>query len=228
MIKDKNLELYLNIVFNKKIEDITEEELKTIKTVSYENNDNPNNYRIDLSDLDYFPNLEGINFHNVLLRRKDLEKLKEKHIKKLRLHHSAIDDSNNLSLLEELESFESFDSYHESYDFLKDLKKLSYLAISKPYTEAVIGVDNITSMTNLKKLTLENCKIDLIDLLKECKELELINLLGTKVPSNLITILKELPNLKKVYVDKTIDLEGLDSNTEVKNSLFEFPEGIEV
>lgn len=228
MIKDKNLELYLNIVFNKKLEDITKEELSTIKTVSYENNTDPNKYILDLSDLDNFPNLEGINFHNVLLRIKDLKKLKEKKIKKLRLHHCAIDDSNNLSLLNDLETFESIDSYHESYDFLKSLDNLTYLAITNPYTKEVISLNNLIPMTKLKKLALEQCPISEVENLKECKEIEYMNLLGTDLPKDVKNIIKELSNLKKLYIDENIDLGELEDIIEVKNTLFEFPEGIDL
>ena len=227
MIKDKNLELYLNIVFNKKIEDITEEDLRTIKTVSYENNEDPNKYVLDLTELNKFPNLEGINFHNVLLRKKDIEVLKEIGIKKLRLHHCAIDDSNNLSLLDELETLESINSYHESYDFLKYLVNLTYLAITNPYTKEIISMDNIIPMTKLKKLALEQCIVDQIDKLKELKEIEFMNLLGTKLPNDIKEILKELKNLKKIYIDEEIDLSELEKTIEIKNTLFEFPEGIE-
>ena len=228
VIKDKNLKMYLNILLNKNIEDITEEDCSTIKTISYENNDDPNQYILDLEELDYFPNLEGINFSNVLIRKKDLEKLKEKNIQKLRIQHCAFDSSDNLSLLNNLKSLEAIDSYHENYDFLKNLNELEYLAITKPYTKGFLSIENIIGMNHLKKLSLEQCNLDHIELLKELKELELINLLGSALSAKTESYLKELPNLKKIYIDKEYDIEKLDPNIEIKYTLFEFPEEIEL
>ena len=223
-IKDKNLQIFLNLVLNKKIEDIELEDLKNIKMISYENNDDPQEYHLDLEELNYFSNLEDLNFSNILLTKENIEIIKKLKIKKLRLNHCAIDSSNNLGLLQDLLSFESIDSYHETYDFLKNMNLLEYLAITKPYTKEVLSLDSIASMNHLKKLTLEQCLIDKIEEIKNCKEIVLLNILGTKVPLDIINTLKELPNLKKVYIDKDYDVEELKPKIEIKNTLFEFTE----
>lgn len=196
---DKSLLYFLETVLNKNKKDIDEEDLLNIRVLhlnSYFIDGSKN--KIDFSKLLLFKNLEEVTISNTILSLDDIEYIKKSNIKRLNLEKSTFNNDTNL-IANNLEKLRLYNCYIDNYDdLLSNATNLTNLQIINPYDENEIDIDNLS--TSLEALMLENCIIKNVNSFKKLKKCKLLSLLDTYLWGVDLKFLKEMPNLKQLYI----------------------------
>ena len=220
-IKDKTIKTYLETVINKKIEEIEENDLEEIKVIGYtgEMNDE-DNYRINLSDLYLFKNIEEINISNALITLEDIALIMNNNIKRVNFRKCTMDDDNSLKILTNIEELSLDNCYNNDYSFLTYMNNLKKLAIISPYAEKAISLSNISNLRKLKELILKTCKISDFKELINCNNLVLLNILDSEIQNDDIEIINNLKEIKTLYIDEIYNRYIVNNNIKIYNNLY--------
>lgn len=226
-IKDKNLILFLQTILNKKKEYIVLEDLKKIKSLTFDSInllDGTEN-KIDLSILSLFPNLEELNILNNVLTEIDLQYIKSSKISKLYLKRCTFEEDIDYSLMNYFTDLILYNSYIDDYNLLlSNLKNIVTLEIINPADENEIDISDISG--NVKKLVLEKCIIKNIDYCSNFKTCEVLSLLGTYLNDSDLSFLENMMSLKKLYISEEYiyddNLDQLKKRVDIKCNLNEY------
>jgi len=219
MMFDENITMFIQVLLNKKIEDITEEDLKKVKTMRFTKNDINNNENNMISELLQIPSLETLIIYNSQITMFDARVILQlKNLNALRFENCSFDEYSlsGLSIENNIESLSFVDcNINEYKNFLgNNLTNLEIINSEK------ITINNIIS-NNLKNLYLSNCIIDDFNQFNKLSNLETLFLLNIRIKD--LSFINNIPNLKTVYVTSGY-VDGLDNiitNVEIKTSIEE-------
>lgn len=221
-IKNKDLQFFLETSFKKPLRDFTEEDLLKVEVLVYDVDSRSEDHSVSLEDLEKFPQAKKIVLSDAMITRKNLQDIHDRKIPMVRFNRCAFDQDEDLSLLSSLESLELIASFNDSYDFLKDFKSLQYLAIANPFTDAEIDLSPLGEMPQLKDIVLQRCLLENFSVLTKCHSVETLNVLWSKMPNEVVSVLNGMKSLKKLYITEGFPLNGLRSAIDVKHHLNEF------
>ena len=133
-IKTESIIELLESILNKKINNITVEDLEKIDYLKISRTSIDDILTVDSSDLQYFHNLKELSIDSCMIDNKFIDNLiKLKNIKKISFNHC---------------------------DFISDAKEyFEKILVEELVLNDVIGLDNI-SLSNINKLTFINCSFD--------------------------------------------------------------------
>ena len=220
-IKNKNLKEYLEIILSKSIDNITEEDINSIKSVTIRGDMiEDDNYKIDTSDLKLFKNLDNITITDGLVTIFNMKDILEANPKSIILNRCAIDDDNTLSALEGIENLTLIKCFNENYKFLNRLNNLKSLSIVEPESEAEVDIGDIPK--GIINIAIQRGIIDNEEKLKDLTSVEILNLLWTNLTDGIIDTVNQMPSLKELYVTDRHDCTSLRSDVTVYHDLIRF------
>lgn len=215
-IKNNNLINYIQTILNKKIDNVELNDLDTIKKVYFEGElKQEDSYKIDISDLSQFKNIEQISIKNALITLENLELIVNSGTKKVSLIGCALDNDFSLSVLKNINSLELNSCFIEDYKFIEELTSLESLVIFRCQNKKEINASLIP--TSIKYLTLQECFIDNFNSISKLNNLEILNILRSKINGDIVPTLNQLPKLNTLYITNLYNLKGLNDNIQVYN-----------
>lgn len=229
VIHSNDIKNSLIIKYNKKIDEITEEETSKVRVINFSGNPTKGNFKLDLRDFNLFPNLEIINFSDAYISSDDIKLISSnKNIKEIKFFRCAFQNEKDLTTLQHLLSLEFNRSYIESYGFIEELQNIELFSIIDSKDTNTIDCTYLKGLEKLRSLSLRNCTINNFSEIGNCKNIGYISLLGTKLPSDFQETLNQLPKLKDIYINKEYITEQLKNKYSVESDfakmLFDEPE----
>lgn len=206
---DKSLELYVQSLLNKSINDFSDEDIQKIEVLSFEGDLSSENPVVHIEDVLKFPSVKKIIISNAIVSKDLIDILKRVNILSLQFNQCAFQNDDDMNELNSLESLEIVSSYNKSYDFLKKYSSLKILSIVNPFTEVPIPLDFFEKLDSLEYLTLQGCILDAFSYLAVFKQVHYLNLLASDIPTNPVDTFNRMDNLKSLYVSNRHNLEGL-------------------
>ena len=182
MLKNKNLINYLNVILNKKIESISNEDFDKITNLNFLKADENGNQIYELSELLNFKNVENLTIHNSKITSLDIKILSS--LSKIRtLNFDTCffeqDVKLDLSQIKSLDNLSMKRCHLDNYNVLENIINLKSLEICFPYNDIKIDMHCLINLKELNKLILEGCIIFNELELKELHKLELLYLIFT-------------------------------------------------
>ncbi len=212
---NKYLKNYLEVLFNKPLNEIKKADLDLVRSVSLEGDyDENNNYRIDLRDISMLPNIDTLFISNAFLVIDDIKILIENNIKKLSLLNCTIDNEDNFCLIKELETLELINCFNDSFDFLKNMERLNKLSIINPINKAPININDINN--TIKELVLERCNIINFQSIENKNSIISLDILWSDLDTDILPFINKIDSLKELCTNDNIDLINLKSDIIVK------------
>lgn len=206
MINKFDILIYLETLFNKSFEKITEEELLSVTRITVEFSDTINlENQIELPQLLYLlPNIKQITISNKHVSKELLDKLFASKIESLSFKNCSISSKCTLDKFENLTELRMINCALLDYTILRSLNKyIRKIAIINPTDSKEIDMTYFSSFTELNELYLEKCIVKNIDKILGLQNLRIISLLLSDIvdPNNISTFLN-LRNLKDIYISR--------------------------
>lgn len=227
-LTNEKLKLQIQLIFNKKLENITNDDLLTLKTITI-NSKGLQPDEADKNIMEVFnscPNLEEVTFAYTYITKKVNDIIKGKKLKKINLDNVAFEDEENIQFSQELRYIQMRHCYLDTYESLiknlPDLLETFY--ITYPLDESTITVSSLNRLKGLKNLILDGCIVEFDKL--ELTECEYLSLLGTNINEEIVAKIATLPKLKKTYISSKYnelnEIKKLAEKVEIKNDLSEY------
>lgn len=195
MIRDPYIKLFVAQVLNKRVKDITKEDLLNVKELELNSYDISGNEKFTyFKDILNFPNLEKLVIAHMNINKECSLYLKElKELKYLELYNSRLRDLNPLI---ESNSIQCLVLTGSIIDNIKDISKMTNL------TKLVmnnIKLKNLDFFENskIKVLSLDRSLIENYNGLKFLSNLESLSTVGVNIP---ITFYNNLISIKNIYI----------------------------
>lgn len=219
MLENVNLVNYIEVILNKKIDDISDEDFQQIKNISFSKINENNDQTYNIEELLKFNKLENITIYNSVISNDDIVVLsKFEHLTSINFEHCFFQVDLDLNSVATLKSLKFRNCYMKDYSILKDLLELKILEIVFPYREECIDVSLFKNLQNLNILVLEGCNIINESELVKIKGLEILYLIYTEIKD--LSFINKLNSLKKIYLSSKYikDLVIENSKLEIYDS----------
>ncbi|MDD6879382.1 MAG: hypothetical protein PUD59_04030 [bacterium] len=210
-IYNENLKENLQIILNKKEENITEDDLSNINSLSFTKMDKKGNQAYLVNELLNFKNLHTLSINNSNISLWDIRILSDlENIDNINFDHCFFKENaqNMFHYIKSLKKLSFRNCYIEDYSKMFDELDLNSLEVIYPYNEETINVNNLSNLINLKFLILEGCNIKNEEMISNLKNLEILSLISTEVKN--LKFINEMSKLNKVYLSpkyiKNIDI----------------------
>lgn len=209
-IKNKDLAIYLGFKLNKIGDTYTPLELNELKDLELNHFNSFGEYvDIDLDILDFTNNLESITFKNFEIDDEIINKIKGySKLKSLSFDHSLVDFEKISQLKIDYLSITNNALVRTDY-FKNNMYKGLIITDSD-----LIDIKNIEHMTDLEFLHISNSNVINYELLEKLKKISILEFDETNISD--ISFLLELPNIKKVSLDKELYIKNIDIIKELK------------
>lgn len=226
-ITNEQIKLSLSISLNKKYENITEEDLKTIKKICIDSQGlskeeaEKNIFEV----LSNCPNLLTISFIHTFLTNEIVKKISCTQIEKIYLQKSAFEIESEIIYPKTLKELELRNCFIDEYSNLLKLPiSIETLNISFPADESTIYLSHLNGFDSLKTIILDGCIVTFENTcLKKC---EYLSLLGTAINEKDIVVLQNQSTLKKILISEIFiglpGIEELRKNCEIKTNLIDY------
>ena len=208
LIENKNLRSTLEIILNKSYNDITIDDLINLKNISFSKPKSPSEEKFRVEEILKMPNVTSLAINDSNIINSDLSIISKLFfLRDISFDNCHFDENLNFKELKKITYMTINYCDIQNYSFLKDLTNLENLVIVYPQNELDIDLNVLENLSNLKNF----------DSLKKLKKLENLYFITTSVPN--IEFLKELANLKKVYIpDKYLNGIKKVGNIEILSS----------
>ncbi len=223
-IENEKLIEFLEIKFNKRIKDITQEELESVDVISYEGYETTDSLNVfKIEDIILFKNLKDIIFKTIEFSSEDIINInKYFNLNSVTFIKCSLDNVTSLELLNKVKKLSFNNCYMNDYSFLEKYNNLEKLEIMNPYTDDEIDIRYLINNKNLKELFFERCIISNEEYLKELFNLKRLIILWTSVSENFYETINNLNNLEELYINNEIDEESLvNKNLKIRKSLID-------
>lgn len=218
MVKNEYITDYLQILFNRNIDDISKDEYLNVKNMVFSKMASDNAF-YDINELLIFPNIERLLIKNSRITKQDIIILSSLHnLQEITFERCYLDEDCNLSLIIGLIKLEFSRCCLSNYVNFLSLNNLNDLTIFFPFDENAIDLSYLSESQNIYQLTLEGCIIKNIANLTKLQKLEVLNLLSTKIEDN-IELLNEIPKLRELYISSKYLKAGKYNGIDVYNSV---------
>lgn len=219
MIKSRALAEFLVTVYGKNIDEISMDDIETISI----SNKGLNGEFCEFypEDLLLFKNLKRINFDSAVLSVDDIKRIGNiSTLQQISFKTCAFEEDKSLREFKNIKGLILHDTYIDDYSFLEEMEKLEILQIVTPPTEETINLELLHNANSLSMLVLDTCMVENFEALKD-KPIEYLSLLMTKLQESDINFIRQLPNLKKLYINEEFGNLINRDNIEVKYNLIE-------
>lgn len=196
-IKNDKIRRFIEVFFNKKIDDISDEDLKKIKAFNFSCSSEEHETDFDL--LSSLENVEELYVEGYELTQDDLDKLFSSGCRSITFKRCLFDKSLNLN--NKLSALHLLGCFVDDYDsVILSNSDMETLEINKPFDEGEINCSLLPS--GLKHLTLNYCILTNVDSLSKLTECSYLSVLGTGFDAFSLDFLSNMISLKKLYIDK--------------------------
>ena len=220
-IEDNKLITTLQIITNKKIEDITFEDLQKIEILPL-SSDEDHNYQLTFEVLQLFPNLKRLTISDAYISKNGFKIIASfPNIESIAFYRCMF-DKEGVIFSQNIKNIEIIDSFIEKYDFLKDIKNLESLVIFKAYLNDPINLEYVSNISSLRELNLDKSRYDNFSSLIKLKELKSLSLLDTTIPDNYVDIINQLKNLEELWIPEEYNSSQINSSIYVRNDKYDF------
>ena len=195
MIRDPFIKLFIAQVLNKRVKDITNEDLLNVKELELNSYDINGNEKLTyFKDILNFPNLEKLTIAHMNINEECSQYLKElKKLKYLELYNSRLCDMSPLTESNSIECLVLTGSIINNIELLNKLTNLQKLVMNN---EKLSNLD-FFEHSNIKVLSLDRSIIKNYNGLKFLSNLESLSTVGVNIP---ITFYNNLISIKKIYI----------------------------
>lgn len=200
-IHNESLIKSLQIILNKKVENITEDDYKKITNITFTKTNKEGQQSYLITELLNFKNLHTVSIENSKISFWDIRVLSTlNNIQTINFNHCFFEKEvqNTIFYIKKLKNLSLKNCYIEDYSIMFSKLNLNSLEIVFPYNEQTIQINSLSNLINLKFLTLEGCNIEKEEDFKNLKNLEILCLLSTQVRD--LTFINEMSKLNKIYL----------------------------
>lgn len=228
-LKNKNLESFLMLVLNKKVEDINTEDIKTLESISISTSSEEDEHAYGLEELLNFPSIKRLVIIDSYLSDRDFGVLEALNLEEVCFDNCAFGNDMLLLRLSSAKKMEFLQCFHEDFNFLKGLFSLVSIRIRNPQGNSVVPLSKMHDLYNLETLELGLCEVlelgSFSDIAKRLKE---ISLLGVNLSD--LSFIDSLKDGTILYINQEYNVNPIvQSNRErldIRNdySMFAFEE----
>lgn len=201
-LKNKNLEEFVSTIFNRNIADISLNDLSLVTSVSISNLSRKNgNREYGFEELSLFSKLKTVFVRESILSIEDVQVLSRltPSLKSVEFQECLFEDENSLSLLTPFQNLSFVGCFHKNFAFVKNLLALVSLSVERPYNPTSFDMTLLENLPNLRTLSLEGCKLENQDCLRNfCKGYARLSLLDTTLST--VDFIDVLPNGAELFV----------------------------
>ncbi len=223
MLSKFNIMMYLEMLFKKSINDITQNELEKVTDLPIEFMRKDNNEdQLSFDEvMGLFPNLKKLTLVNTIISQPFIDRLSLLNLDFLTFDRCSIRSDTSFQTLSSLKEIAIVNCSVLSYEFLKSINNgLSNLSIQNPMDETIVDISQLLYLKNLQSLTLEKCVVNNVDRLREISSLERISFLGSDINSiENNSVFSELPKLKELYISECYNDLDVPSSVSVYYNL---------
>lgn len=202
MYNNQNLELFLMNYFNKKITEITDEEINNLETLSLDGIDISGIYeKIDFEFvISLFPNLKKIVINNYVFSDEDVESINKSSARKFVFYNCDFTKIKKYDILKTADELYFERCNFEKNDVLyNEFSNIKVLSVINPSNEEEIDIEKISS-TTIVKMYLENCIISNQKSINKFENLEYLDIINTSIEKMFIEGLLECGKLRELHV----------------------------
>lgn len=224
MYNNQNLELFLMNYFNKKITEITDEEINNLETLSLDGIDISGIYeKIDFEFVvGLFPNLKKILINNYVFNDEDIESINKSSARKFVFYNCDFTKIRKYDILKQAEELYFERCNFEKNDVLyNEFSNIKILSVINPSNEEEINIEKL-SYSTIERMYLENCIISSEESINKFEKLEYLDIINTSIEGLFVERLLECGKLKELHVlEKYLD-EDLKNKLKEKNIIVKY------
>lgn len=232
MNSNQNLELFLMNCFKKKINEISDDEINSLETISLDGIDISGIYeKIDFEFIiNMFPNLKKILISNYVFSEDDIKNIGNSNASKYMFYNCDFTNVDNCDIMSRVEELHLERCKFKNYDFLyNDLKNIKILSIINPSNEIEINIENL-SCKNVEKMYLESCILLNQEYINGFKSITYLDVINTRIEENFVNKLLECEKLQELCIlekyitdeqQKTLKDKGIAVKFNINDELIE-------
>lgn len=206
MINKLSILMYLELLFNKPVNKITQDELKKVSTITLEYNENGNSEdEIKLSQIiNMLPNLKRLTIKNKIISNSLIDELSILNLESLSFENCSINSIVSLEKFNNLNELYIRNSSLLNYSILKTLNKdINKIFIQNPTDENEVDFSLLSNYVRINELYLEKCIIKNINKILSLQNLKILSVLWSQIVDvDDINLLLNLNNLEDIYISK--------------------------
>lgn len=206
MINKLSILMYLELLFNKPINKITQDELKKVSTITLEYSENGNlEDKIKLSQIiNMLPNLKRLTIKNKIISNNLIDELSMLNLESLSFENCSINSIVSLEKFNNLNELHIRNSSLLNYSILKTLNKdINKIFIQNPADENEVDFSLLSNYVKLNELYLEKCIIKNINKILSLQNIKILSMLWSEIVDvDDISLLLNLNNLEDIYISK--------------------------